>query len=338
MRNILLVIWCCITFFSANLFAESQNKVNQIIYLSKGKISCYDISKKSTDKSFLSKDRVEKFILSPEKRYLAYEKVIKYYDFYCEIDNKDEVPEKIALSSIVIYDLIDHKKIAEVLPKDGALLRIMKWTDNNEIMYRSGDPLSVDGWFTLDTKGVIKNLGDYELSTSQRSVVYSRDRSTKLFSDEFYNLHLVDLNSKKDTQVYSTVNNLLDFNISSDKKYIALLEVVDVGKLTNDKVTLLSLADLKQTEIYNEKAAAKNDPCVNISPDDSVISVELNENATMLLNPVTKEKRMIKGYQVCWIDGNTFIYTKNDALYLYNIRNKSEKLFHKNAKKAESFN
>jgi hypothetical protein len=338
MKYALLAIWFCIAFFSTDLFAESQNKVNKIIYLSKGKISCYDISAKTTDKSLLNNEVVEKFILSPTKRYLAYEKVINYYDFYYEIDNKNEKPTKIALSSVVIYDFNDHKKIAEVSPKENELLNIVKWADDNKLLYRSGDELSVNGWFTLDTTGVIKDLGDYELSTTQRSIVYSPDRSTMLSIDSTNKLHITDLPSMKDTQVYSSANNLLDFNISSDKKYIALLEVVDTQRRTVDKVSLLSLADLKTTEIYNEKAVAKNDPCITISPDDSIISIELNQNLMILFNRVTKEKRRIKGHGVCWIDNNTFIYNKKSDLYLYNIKNKSERLFHKNAKKAASFN
>ncbi|NTV66456.1 MAG: hypothetical protein HGB06_02010 [Chlorobaculum sp.] len=338
MRYVLLVIWFCIAFFSTDLLAESQNKVNTIIYLSKGKISCYNVLTKTTDKSLLNNETVEKFILSPTKRYLAYEKVIKYYDFYYEIDNKDEKPTKIALSSVVIYDLSDHKKIAEVFPKENELLNIVKWADDNIILYRSGDELSVSGWFTLDTTGVIKDLRDYELSTTQRSIVYSRDRSTMLSIDNSNNLHMIDLQSMKDTQVYSSANNLLDFNMSFDKKYIVMLEVVDNQRLTIDKVTLLSLADSKQTEIYNAKAVAKNDPCISISPDGSVISIELNDSVMILLNTVTKEKSRIKGYGVCWIDNNTFVYKKKSDLYIYNIKNKSEKLFHKNAKKAASFN
>jgi hypothetical protein len=337
-RYVLFVIWFCIAFFSTDLFAESQNKVNKIIYLSKGKISCYDISAKTTDKSLLNNEVVEKFILSPTKRYLAYEKVINYYDFYYEIDNKNEKPTKIALSSVVIYDLNDHKKITEVSPKENELLSIVKWTDDNKLLYRSGDELSVNGWFTLDTTGVINDLGDYELSTTQRSIVYSCDGSTKFSIDNSNNLHMIDLKSMKDTQLYSSKNNLLDFNISSDNIYIVLLEVVDIKRRTIDKVTLLSLADSKQTELYSEKAVAKNEPCITISPDDSVISVELNEKAMILLNTVTKEKRRIKGHGVCWIDNNTFIYNKKSDLYLYNIKNKSDKLFHKNAKKAASFN
>jgi hypothetical protein len=338
MRYVLLVISFCIACFSTDLFAESQNKVNKIIYLSKGKISCYDISEKTTDKSLFQNETVEKFILSPTKRYLAYEKVIKYYDFYYEIDNKNERPTKIPLSSVVVYDLNDHKKIAEVSPKENELLSIVKWTDDNKLLYRSGDELSVNGWLTLDTTGVINDLGDNDLSTTPRSVVYSHDRSTMLSLDNSNNLHMIDVQSMKDTQVYSSANNLLDFNISSDKKYVVLLEVVDIKRRTIDKVTLLSLVDSKQTEIYNEKAVPKNEPCITISPDDSVISIELNESMMILLNTVTKEKRRIKGHGVCWIDNNTFIYNKKSDLYLYNIKKKSDKLFHKNAKKAASFN
>ena len=90
MRNILLVIWCCITFFNADIFAKSQDKINQVIYLSNGKMYCCDISKKSTDQLPINSDTVENFSLSPTKRYLAYEKVIKYVDLYYEIDSEDE--------------------------------------------------------------------------------------------------------------------------------------------------------------------------------------------------------------------------------------------------------
>lgn len=43
-------------------------------------------------------------------------------------------------------------------------------------------------------------------------------------------------------------------------------------------------------------------------------------------------------YDVCWIDENKFIYNKESDLFLYDIRDKSDKLFVKNAGKVEWFN
>ncbi len=338
MRNILLVIWCCITFFNADIFAKSQDKINQVIYLSNGKMYCCDISKKSTDQLPINSDTVENFSLSPTKRYLAYEKVIKYVDLYYEIDSEDEIPTKTAISSIVIYDLIEHKKIAEVLPKEDEYLGIIKWTDNNKLHYVSRDQLSVNGWLILNTTGVIEDLGGYEESTAERSVVYSRDKSIKLYIDKFADLHMINLRSMKDTKLYSSPNNLLDYNISSNKKSVVWFEVVDSKSDAFDKISLLSLVDMKQTEIYNEKALPKNEKCISFSPDDSIVTVELGEDVIILLNIFTKEKQRINGHGVCWIDSNSFIYNKNSDLYLYNIKNNSDTLFVKDAKRAECIN
>lgn len=337
MRNILLVICCCFIIFNLNSCSKSQKEANQIIYISNGKIYCYDISKKNTEKLSLNNDTIENFSISPTKRYMAYEKLIKYLDLYYEID-EDEIPTKTPYCSLVIYDLIEHKKIAEVLPKDDEFLKISKWIEDDQLLYKSEEQYQLNGWLTLNTTGVINDLGMDDLSTKPKSTVCSRDGSIKLYIDESNTLHMNNINLKKDTKLCSSPNTLFDFNISWDNKSIVWFEIVDNDYGTIDRITLLSQPDLKQTVIYKEKALGKKEKCIGFSPNDSTISIELGENVIIILNIFTKEKFRIKGYDVCWIDENKFIYNKESDLFLYDIRDKSDKLFVKNAGKVEWFN
>ena len=337
MRNILLVILSCFIIFNLNSCSKSQKEANQIIYISNGKIYCYDISKKITDRLSLNNDTIENFALSPTKRYMAYEKLIKYLDLYYEID-EDEIPTKTPYCSIVICDLIENKKIAEVFPKDDEFLKISKWIEDDQLLYKSEEQYQLNGWLTLNTAGVINDLGMDDLSTKPKSTVCSRDGSIKLFIDESNTLHMNNINLKKDIKLYSSPNTLYDFNISSDNKSIVWFEIVDNDSGTIDRITLLSQRDLKQTVIYNEKALGKKEKCIGFSPNDSTISIELEENVIIILNIFTKEKFSIKGYDVCWIDENTFTFNKESDLFLYDIRDKSDKLFVRDARKVEWFN
>lgn len=333
MRNILSVIWCCFIIFNLDFSAKSQSEVNQVIYLSNGKIYCYDISKKITDRLSVNNDTIDNFSVSPSKRYLAYERVLKYVDLYYEIDEEDEIPTKTPYCSIVLFDLTDHKKIKEVFPKYDEFLRISKWVDDNQLLYRSEEQYSLNGWLILNTKGVIKDLGMDDLSTIPKSTVYSRDGSVKLYVDQSNTLHIINLNLRKDTELYNSPNTLYDYNISSDKKSIVWFEIVDSENGTIDRISRLSQDDMKQTVIYNEKALGKKERCMSFSPNDSIISIELEENVIILLNIFTKEKQMINGYDVCWIDDNSFIYNKESDLFLYNFKGKSDNLFLNDAKK-----
>jgi len=334
MRNILLVSWSFFVIFILSFCARSQKEDHQVLYLSNGNLFCYDITKKITDTLFLNKDTVENFAVSPTKRYLAYEKLIKYIDLYYEIDEEDEIPTKKPYCSIVIFDLIEQKKIAEVLPKEDEFLNISNWIEDNQLLYKSGEQYQLNGWLTLNTTGIINDLGMDDLSTIPKSTVYSRDGSIKLYIDESNTLHMNNINLKKDTKLYSSPNTLYDFNISSDNKSIIWFEIVDSEDGTIDEITLLSQPDKKLTVIYSEKALGKKEKCISFSPNDSTISIELEENVIILLNIFTKEKFRINGYDVCWVDDYNFIYNKESDLFMFNIKDKSDKLFCKGAKAA----
>ncbi len=338
MRNILSVIWCCFIIVNLDFSAKSKNDGTQVIYLSNGILYCNDISKKITDRLSLNNDTIDNFSVSPSKRYMAYERVLKYIDLYYEIDEEDEIPTKTPYCSIVVFDLTEHKKIKEVFPKEDEFLRISKWINDNQLLYKSEELYLLNGWLVINNEGVISDLGMDDLSTIPKSTVYSHDGSVKLYVDQYNTLHIINLNLKEDIELYNSPNTLYDYNISSDKKSVVWFEIIDSENGTIDRISRLSQDDLKRTVIYNEKALGKKEGCICFSPNDSIISIELEENMIILLNIFTKEKLRINGYDVCWIDDDRFLYNKESDLFLYNFKEKSDKLFLKNAKKAERFN
>lgn len=315
-------------------------RVDKALYLSKGKIYCYDFEKKKTNELRLTRDSILNFTISPTRQYIAFEKLMKYVDTPGVYES---MPPKEPLGAIVIYDVLSNKTIKEILPGNYEFLSIRKWIDKDEILYASGDQFAVNGWLTYRVNDSIVDIGYSEKQNEFESIIFSKDFSTKVFIDSLNAVHMVDVVSRYDNQLFNTSHLIGDFEMSNDKSYLASFEIknthdsISKRVITTDIVYLLSLKDNSTEKLYEGPAVGGAKKLLNFSFNDSILSVEL-ERRIMLLNIYTKQKLFIEGLDTHWIDAQTLIYNKSNDLYLFDLKTNKSILFQKNANNLEPIN
>jgi len=194
-------------------YTNANNSIEQALFLSEGKMCLYDVAKNNTGNFKLAGDSILSFILSPTKRYIAYEKFLRFVD---SPGLYDSFPPKEALNSIVVYDLELNKVLIEISPESFEFINISRWISEDELLCSLSSGFSVDGWKIYKTNGSIENLGYSDRQKVLNSILFSKDGKKECFVDNRNNMHLVDMVNKNDHVIYNTSNFIADIEFSND--------------------------------------------------------------------------------------------------------------------------
>ncbi len=314
-------------------YSKSENQI-KIIYLSDSSLFQLDIKSKETIKLTSKDKKIVDFAISPDNKFLAYKNIYDYYDRSMPGDNDTVRTYKAPLFSIVIIEISSNTLIREIKPKGGGDYSIEKWIGKDELLISAGD-IDFWGWYIYRVNDTLTWFSAYDKNHNDiSSINISNDLSTKLFVDSVNQLHKYSLITKKDSIITKTNNQIIDCELSNNKKLIAWFEICQ----SIDKVYLLSIPANEKTQIYSEKIAPKGErKYITFSKNDSIISVEIDKSIN-LINLYTKSKTKIFGCNFSWVNSDTFIYSNFGCIFLYNLKLKKSQLIIRESLLAKSYN
>ena len=334
--NIAIIIFCLV--FVNNITAKKSSEfINKISFLKEGEVWTSNIQGKEIEKLTNTNGKIENFLFSPTLLYIAYSKIIKYVD-QPGLWEEAEAP-KCAVSSIVIKNLKDGSTIKEMFPSEW--IHITKWKTANKLLYHKSSGFDVSGFCEYDIQQGFINQIEYMKGSTLDNADYHKDGSLVAYIDDSgvgneytRNLHLVDTKLNTDTIVISK-RSILDPKISHDKNYIAFFEV-EWNRDTNkglDNVWIYSIKNKSLKKIYTGSSKPKIGGKEELawSLDNQYLGM-FHPRVALILNIQRSERTLtISGADFQWIINNNIIFSQDENIYIYLLKDNKKELIHKHA-------
>ena len=106
----------------------------------------YELKINSIDNIVLTNTngKVNNYWLSPNKRYVSYEVIIKYVNEHSDLEDETDLVQ-VPVCHVVIYDIQKRNIIGEIHPENVTemFVRIDKWLSDKEILLHDSDGIAV---------------------------------------------------------------------------------------------------------------------------------------------------------------------------------------------------
>lgn len=317
----------------------TETFVQKGAFLSKGVIYSYDFIDKSRSILINTTDSIQKYIVSPDHRYIAYEKYFKRIKSAGIYENEEERPWR-NLNSIVVWDLKLKKEIEEIEPqKDGlGFVNIDKWIDNDVLLLGESGFFDFSGWVTYRINAGIEVFG-YNKWKMHNSHYIALDNSSEIFVDSTDRLNIVDRNQRNDTLSFEWNRKLRYVYISPKKAFFVWItgeKYFDRDRLIYNHRKNINLHFLENDSSYiihsikktNEKG--KGSGSINFSRNSNYLSIG-EPNKFYIYELSSGESQVVDGYYPTWISDYKLVINKEGNLYTYNTITSSIKLLSEEA-------
>lgn len=308
-------------------------------FLSKGVIYSYDFIDKSRSILINTTDSIQKFVVSPDHRYIAYEKYYKHIKSAWNYENEEDQPF-VPINSIVIWDLKLMKKIKEIEPEKNGLFHVnlFKWIDNDVLLFGEGGSFDFIGYVTYTINAGIKEFG-YNEWKMHGSHYIALDNSSEVFIDKTDRLNIVDRNQRNDTLVFEWNRKIRDIYLSPNKTFFVWFtdaEYFDRDRLIFNYKKNVNLHFLENDSIYiihsikktNEKG--KGSGYINFSRNSNYLGIG-ETNKFYIYELSSGESQVVDGYDFTWIGDFKLVINKEGNLYTYNTITSNIKLLSEEA-------
>lgn len=313
------------------LFTKTEGKCTETFvqkgaFLSKGVIYSYDFIDKTKSILISTTDSIQKFVVSPDHRYIAYEKYYKHIKAAGIYENEEDRPF-VPINSIVVWDLKLMKKIKEIEPEKNGLyhVNIFKWIDNNVLLFGEGGPFDFSGYLTYTINAGIKEFGYNEWKMHETHFI-ALDNSSEVFMDKTDRLNIVDRNQRNDTLVFEWNSRIRNIYLSPNKTYFVWLtneKYFDRNRLIYNNKKNVKLHFLENDSIYiihsikktNEKG--KGSGYINFSRNSNYLGIG-ETNRFYIYELSSGESQVVDGYDFTWISDYKLVINKEGNLYTYN--------------------
>lgn len=295
-------------------------------FLSKGVIYSYDFIDMSKSILINTTDSIQKFIVSPDHKYIAYEKYYKHIKSAGIYENEEDRPF-VPINSIVVWDLNLMKKIKEIEPEKNGLfhVNIIKWIDNDILLFGDSGPFDFSGYITYTINAGIKEFGykDYQKHDSHYIAI---DNSSKVFMDKTGRLNIVDRNQRNDTLLFELNRKVRNIFISPGKTYFVWLtneKYFDTDHLNYSYKININLHFLENDSTYiihsikNTNEKGKGSGYINFSMNGNYIGIG-ETNKFYIYDLLSGESQVADGYDFTWISDYKLVINKEGNLYTYN--------------------
>jgi len=340
MRKFIFII---ILFWFDRASFSIDNLENKIIYLSNGSLFQMDLNSKNTQLIIPENWYVTDFSISPDNKYLACKNIVNCDTIHVE---NDTTVYRNSLYSIEVINLNTKSLIREVPNSVGGSYQINGWIAKDELLISSG-VVELDCWYKYKINDTLLKLPDDEYENKFK---FSKDVSNEFYVNNYRVdnneiMHIFNLVRHKDLIIVKTKNHIVDIGLSNNKDKVIWSEIYDDYYYLNglkkykviNKVNILSLSDLKPTELYSE-LTIEGGGNVDFSPNDSLISLEVGKKSITIINLFTKSRIVIFGYNLCWLNPNTFLYSNFGCIYLYDLKLRKSFLYIKNSDLVKKYN
>lgn len=315
---------------------------NGVIYLSNNEVYFCDLNHQNTIQLTRTNNKVSGFAISPEYRFLAYSKIVKYAD---EPGMWDSIPPKRAVCSIIMIDLKSDKIIREIFPSEYEWIYIDYWLNSKELLCHSADGFSVNDSYKINTAGIIDTLDYEELgSTKNQNLITPKYLEMRLIKDSLADIHFLDFKNRKNITLSQEKNCSHLEAISTD--YESFLWSESFKKIVK-KEELWQFEQSYHLNLYNlisgqDKLIINKDISPSIpfdkiqfSPDNRIVSCDLRNSDSISIHFINFNKHIdLYGTKTLWIDSNRFIYFLDKNLYVYDIDRNMSTLFLEDIKEA----
>jgi hypothetical protein len=340
MRTVFTVLVFFLTL--SDILGVNSELKNGVIYLSNNEVYFCDLNHQNTIKLTNTNNHVTSFEISPDYRFLAYSKIVKYAD---EPGIWDSIPPKRAVCSIIMIDLKSDKIIREIFPSEYEWIYIDNWLNSKELLCHSADGFSVNDSYKINTAGVIDTLDYNELdSTKNLNLITPKYLEMRLIKDSLAYNHYLDSRNKKNITFSQDGKYSHLEAVSSDHESFLWSETftqflkeekqwqwergyhLSLYNLVSGKDKLIINKDISPAKLYDK---------IQFSPDNKIVSCDLFRSDSISVYFLDSDKHIdICGTKNLWIDSNRFIYFLDKNLYVYDVDRNMSTLFLENVNKA----
>lgn len=127
--------------------------------------------KKSVKKITNTHGKIDEFLMSKTKKYVAYSKIMKYEDEAGAWEEKDIIPKR-PVYNIVVMDLSTKKIITEIPPQSphDHFFYADAWVSDKYLLLHDSDSIAVSFFYVYDlTKNKISEIGYDEYEEMKKS-------------------------------------------------------------------------------------------------------------------------------------------------------------------------
>lgn len=323
LKRIILSLFVLFAIKEANCI---ETFVQKGAFLSKGIIYSYDFIDKTKSILINTTDSIQKYIVSPDHRYVAYETYYKHIKSAGIYENEEDRPF-VPINSIVIWDLKLMKKVKEIEPEKNGLfhVNIEKWIDNDVLLFGDCGHFDFSGYVTYTINSGIKEFG-YTDQQMYDSHYIALDKASEVFMDNRNRLNIVDRNQRNDTLLFELNKKVSNIYVSPKKTYFVWTnyeKYFDIDRLNYSHKKNINLHFLKNDSTYiihsikktNEKG--KGSGYINFSMNGNYIGIG-ETNKFYIYELLSGESKVVDGYNFTWISDYKLVFNKEGNLYTYN--------------------
>ncbi len=235
-RSLLLIlsvlfVVCCIGLATAR---ESIKLADKIAFLKDGDVWVADRDGRNMKRLTDTKEKIYKFLFSPDLGHLAFSRIVKYVD---ETGSKGEenVLQQAVLST-TIMSIKSGKILKEVLPPETSWIYPARWLPEGRLLFYLASGFDVAGFFEYDIGKMEQRDLDYRKGDQLAEADFHYGGSLMAYVEHdvtgestVVQLHLIDLQTNRD-RIVTSRKSILEPRISHDKNRIAFLEVEEDGE------------------------------------------------------------------------------------------------------------
>lgn len=335
MRFKVLLVLASVSFsFLAHTFTSPSDQLTgKIAFLRAGEVWVADTSGRNLRQLTNDSGKVDEFLLSPGLRYLAYARIIGSAEEPGLWDSTEPPPQR-AIHSIVILDLQTKKKVTEIHPTRDPWIYISRWLPREKFIYYGADGFAVNGYYQYDPVTSTQT----ELPSGENGLLdadYSSDGLLKAYVNDTglggsyrNNLHLVHLQSNKDTTLVSRRGTICEQRISNGGSRIVFIEVERVGNGYFDNLWLCDPVKSSCISLHRRPAKPKSGGVHHVawSPDDRYIGLFFPPEALVFDLQHPKDPIAVTGRNFCWIGNDRIALNFGNDLFVYDLRTMSKVL------------
>jgi Tol biopolymer transport system component len=310
---------------------------NKIAFLKGGEVWIADQNGQSKVQVTTTARKVEDFIISPDMKYFAYTKVLKYVDEPGLFEEGEEVPKR-SVCSIVVVDLGPRKVLSEILPENNWIC-LARWLPDQRLLCYESSGFDVSVFFELDIVKGTKNEVAAQKANQLWEADFSPDGSLMLYTDDSglgatyrMNLHMADLRTKED-RVLLSHKSIYVPRLSNDKKSVAFLEVSNEKGKSLDSLWVYNIEKGALKKYFTGPARPKSagERSVSWSPGNRYVSLFLAPEALVFALENPDDVHKITGREFSWAGERSIVCASGADLYTYDLDAGAKQLLVKEA-------
>jgi dipeptidyl aminopeptidase/acylaminoacyl peptidase len=278
--------------------------------------------------------KVDAYEVSPDGRYLAYQRVLEYVEEAGESDEGEEVPQR-AVSSVVVMDLAARRVLKEIPPSEDVFLYVDRVTPGGSVILHTAGHFDVSGFLEYDiVRGVQRELDYARWSALATRADFAPDGSLVAYADENGALRLLDTRTGVD-RMLPAKRGAVDVALSPDRTRIAYVEVERGESVKRDRLWLYDLKAQRATEAWSGPVRPKpGQGGLAWSPDGTRVGLFWGPEAVVVDPRKPGTAVTLRGTEFAWLDAGRLLVGDGKDLHAHRLAAGKPEVLVRNATRA----